>query len=757
MSGRLEPFKQAQDYLPRLKAVFFGRWDEDKGCEITYQVPENSIRVTSTAPIDPSESALLDHETDSESNDQASFIDNHSETHQHGRAESHTNQQDRSQFLFEFTDIIDFILPKKHLCGHLVTVSSGSVKILGFPTLIEDEEKYERNFFMFNLCFVFDKDSELLGYEPVVRKTGRVLRSLEEKNSLLSAPSNSRFEIKSILEELFEELNSFSEVSISLNHQYRFPSTSSPSASSSSSPSRKRQQADNGQSSQPNHLRNHAQDLEPHPDRVISSTSALFLLNLKLFPFYGNPPKVEDWNVPISLVSFLKLRSEVTWDLTMFKLVPFIDGTATVRKISRLADVDIYLTRECIQHLVFFGCCIITDPFRFSNCYKLIGSTMLDLLGDSDDFESIKLQEELKDYISTDPVASSSSEPLKKTNWNDEGGGPDHQTRATDGGERDRSDDQLDHPVDLNDDVDELFLFNNDHRQHRHHSSSHSISNLLNLYNEFKSGITVHDWMEQNEVHKLNIDVRRFISFGTIKGFLKRVNCYPIWALHPDFCASQPATKNTPEQEEEHHHAPHELRSAPLSRPDSLSRSQSFTRGGRHRSGHFPSYRLSSSNIRQPAWLAVLKRLNHSHPLLSPPVNLSHEQYFDSGHPAHPEDSKKPTTRKKTLTSRKSSLATDPHHHHHSHHPHHHHPIRQSSHSHLHHLSVAVQVPKDLPLKLNGAHHLDELCVEFKISLVQLEQILRYIDTLSLEEITLSPHSSSSTFTLTSAMQTIYY
>jgi hypothetical protein len=53
---------------------------------------------------------------------------------------------------------------------------------------------------------------------------------------------------------------------------------------------------------------------------VVYSTSALFLLNLKLFPFYGNPPKVEDWDVPISLVSFVELRSEVTWDLTMFKV-----------------------------------------------------------------------------------------------------------------------------------------------------------------------------------------------------------------------------------------------------------------------------------------------------------------------------------------------------------------------------------------------------------------------------------------------------
>ncbi|OAV87815.1 hypothetical protein PTTG_04055 [Puccinia triticina 1-1 BBBD Race 1] len=740
MAGRLEPFKQAQDYLPRLKAVFFGRWDEDKGCEITYQVPENSIRVASTAPTNPSGST-----SDLREPTLSITLDPHPQTLQHGPADCPPGQHDHPKYLFEFTHVIDFILPKKHLCGHLVTVSSGSVKILGFPTLIEDEEKYERNFFMFNLCFVFDKDSELLGYEPIVRKTGRVLRSLEEKNSLLSAPSNSRFEIKSILEELFEELNSFSEVSISLNHQYPTPapvSGTSPSPSSaSSSPSRKRRQAD--RRLQPSH------EQHPHPDPVVSSTSALFLLNLKLFPFYGNPPKVEDWNVPISLVSFLKLRSEVTWDLTMFKLVPFIDGTATVRKISRLADVDIHLTRECIQHLVFFGCCMITDPFRFSNSYKLIGGTMFDLLGDSNDFESIKLQEELKDYILTDPAASPSDppppEPPKESNWTD-GGRPDngHAERA------DRSDNQFHssrYSVDHNDDVDELFLFNRDHHHHPHHSSSHSISNLLNLYNEFKSGITVHDWMEQNQVHELNIDVRRFISFGTIKGFLKRVNCYPIWALHPDLSHPQQAAKSTADQDDEQHQAP-ELRLAPL------TRSHSFTRGGRHR---HPSYRLSSSNTRQPAWLAVLKRLNHPHPLLSPPGTLSHEQqYFDSSHPGphHPDEAKK-APRKKTLSARKPSLVFDPHHPHQQQQSH---PVRQNSSSLLHHhLSVAVQVPKDLPLMLNGNHHLDELCVEFKISLVQLEQILRYIDTLSLEEITLSPQASSAAFTPSSAMQTIYY
>lgn len=67
-----------------------------------------------------------------------------------------------------------------------------------------------------------------------------------------------------MLEGLFEELNSFSEVSISFG-----------------------------------------------PSRT---------LDLKLFPFYGNPARVEDWEVPVALVPLMKMRDEVTWDLTMYKV-----------------------------------------------------------------------------------------------------------------------------------------------------------------------------------------------------------------------------------------------------------------------------------------------------------------------------------------------------------------------------------------------------------------------------------------------------
>lgn len=594
---------------------------------------------------------------------------------------------------------------------------------------------------MFNLCFVFDKDSELLGYEPIVRKTGRVLRSLEEKNSLLSTPNNSSFEIKSILEELFEELNSFSEVSISLNHHHLVSSRRGTNdhpdgLNTHDRPEAVNQDAELDDSDKDSTER--FEDLGGDRDRQVSATSAIFLLNLKLFPFYGNPPRVYDWNVPVSLVSFSEARSEVSWDLTMFKLVPFIDGTTTVRKIARLADVDIYLARECIQHLVYFGCCIITDLFRFSNSYKLIGGKVLDLLGDSNDFESIKLQEELKDYISIPPVtpppAVSSTVPDSIRN-------PDLGRDLDDDQQQDQPNRFNPHlRIDHDDDVDELFLFNND--LHAHYSSAHSISDLLNLYNEFKSGITVHDWMEQNEVHKLNIDVRRFISFGTIKGFLKRLHCYPIWALHPELYPQANHPKNPPEEDPVHR---------------STSVHHRLNHHHHHHLNHSSHHRLSSSAIRLPAWLAVLKRLNHPHPLLSPHRSNSNlDQHLDHSHPHDQPVSSSHARRPNHKPSRRSTLISDQHHSHRPHpsspfnHPHPHHPSHPHPH---HHHSIAVHVPKDLPLKLDGSHHLDELCVQFKISLIQLEQILRYIDTLSLEEFTISNPSSN----LSSAMQTVYY
>lgn len=84
-----------------------------------------------------------------------------------------------------------YVIPQAALCGHLITKSTRGNKILGFPVRIENEQKYARNAFIFNLCFVFERDAELSCFEPVVRKTARILRAMEVRPFVLSPLSNS--------------------------------------------------------------------------------------------------------------------------------------------------------------------------------------------------------------------------------------------------------------------------------------------------------------------------------------------------------------------------------------------------------------------------------------------------------------------------------------------------------------------------------------------------------------------------------------
>ena len=85
---------------------------------------------------------------------------------------------------------------------------------------------------------------------------------MKEESSFLSSPETS-FKIHAILEQLYEDLNSYSETSI---------------------------QIDNFNS-----------------------------IELKIFPFYPNPPPVKDWMVPVALIKFDNIMGQ-NWDLTMAKV-----------------------------------------------------------------------------------------------------------------------------------------------------------------------------------------------------------------------------------------------------------------------------------------------------------------------------------------------------------------------------------------------------------------------------------------------------
>lgn len=61
---------------------------------------------------------------------------------------------------------------------------------MGFPSVLTGEGgRYVRNEYMWNLCFVFRAASSLEAFEPVVRKSARILRSAEVSKSKFASES----------------------------------------------------------------------------------------------------------------------------------------------------------------------------------------------------------------------------------------------------------------------------------------------------------------------------------------------------------------------------------------------------------------------------------------------------------------------------------------------------------------------------------------------------------------------------------------
>nr|CAG8534991.1 14023_t:CDS:2 [Entrophospora candida] len=252
---------------PRLVSVFYTIFDEEKGPKVVFEVPEGSIIPTeSSTPI------------------------------------------------IDFDSISEYIIPKPKLCGHLINISTDTYKVLGHPINIKDEN-YPRNFFLFNLCFVFAYNADTSSYEPVVRKVARVLTSLEIESKFLSHESTKGF-MYNIIEQILEDLNSYCECQI--------PISEDPSST----------------------------------------------INLKLFPTYRNPSTVYDYQVPICTVNLGALM-DANWDITMKKIATRINGIHHVKKIAELADVNYVLARKCMEHLLYYGCIIIIDIFQFSNVYAV--------------------------------------------------------------------------------------------------------------------------------------------------------------------------------------------------------------------------------------------------------------------------------------------------------------------------------------------------------------------------------------------------
>jgi len=353
---------------------------------------------------------------------------------------------------FDFQSVSDYIIPRREFCDRLLVVCCNHHRIVGFPVCITNDLKYDRNDFIFNFCVVLDEDEQWSAYASVVKKLARVFKNLEEQGNFLSKEEErddlivagqegygGGAKVYALCEMIMEDLNNYCECMIPIDE---------------------------------------------------SNT-----LNLKLFPSRPPPPPVHGWHVPLSIVRFSSLQTS-SWDLTVQRIIPYIDGVHPVSMIATLSDSDLALTRRAIAHLVFYGCVLLLDIFSFSAMYAPTAEISVLVTEES-------MQDECRRYI-----ASSISHFGKDA----------AQIRALTSSLNSFPKSKSPGTIALASQASE--------------SAIPSRSEVIDLYTSLRQGLSLRDWCLSHSLQLANVDIRRFITFGIIKGFLYRVHKYAL-ALRP--------------------------------------------------------------------------------------------------------------------------------------------------------------------------------------------------------------------------------
>ncbi|KAJ5444383.1 Nitrogen permease regulator [Penicillium daleae] len=385
-----------------------------------------------------------------------------------------------------FSDVSFFVIPRQELCGNLLQVCINGYRILGYPICMKSD-RYPRNEFIFNFCIVLAEEEDFSQYKSVVQKLADLMHALEEQSGFLSRDFSKTGEGKvySLCEMLMEDLNNYCECMIPIDE--------------------------------------------------------LNTLNIKLFPIYPSPPAVKAWQVPLFTVRYQAFMDE-NWDLSLQRIVPHINGVNSVRIISILADADFSLTCRAIRHLLYYGCLFLLDIFSFSAIYAPTAQFSHTIGSDE------AMQLECARYVNTrfaphPPIGPHTPLPPQivpvtaATIGGSPGGAGTLSSPLTDPApslsrDESRFDAEEIWPL-LGDSEDSP----NGSRKIPDIPENNSIPagqgpqvvdgvGIVELYAALKQGQSVKQWYSQHSRELANIDIRRFITFGVIKGFLYRVHKY---------------------------------------------------------------------------------------------------------------------------------------------------------------------------------------------------------------------------------------
>lgn len=290
-------------------------FDPRTGPTVVHQVPEGSVATrlstfpdgssSATNPLSPTSAAAVPPTTGSNQTTDSIL-----------RSTSQSVGLSSTQVLFDFSSVLEFVIPKPELCGHLITKATRTSKILGFPvrcvfrSLVGREGKLElkvptragssmktsttriikcsivtpssstcvsslnemQRSRLLNLWFARRVErfvcskyilspSLLLHPHPTGSNKLPLSRTAQESSSLLSSPPPT-FSMGHLVEQLFMDLNNFAESSI----------------------------------------------------RIHDTNLELFLS-----PFYANPKSIDSWDVPIAIAALDEMKHP-SWDVTLYKV-----------------------------------------------------------------------------------------------------------------------------------------------------------------------------------------------------------------------------------------------------------------------------------------------------------------------------------------------------------------------------------------------------------------------------------------------------
>lgn len=456
--------------------------------------------------------------------------------------------------LFDFDAIKNYVIPKAALCNKLLTFKIGNYRVIGFPANVYSQH-YARNSFSFNFCFVFPYESNTTPYEGNIKRIGKMFRALEEQSQLLSKSEKGHeiFFKNSVDDEagkLAQKLKNSLKLSkhISENQKYlklvedwdeggnQMVVQNTRAPGQMMAPRRPKF------SSLQSLVQQIFQDLNNYSECMIPIDAANSV-DIKLFPIFPPPPDIDPFDVPIATVK-LESMVDALWDPTMLKIIPFINGINSVEQISDLSGTDFELTRQCIQHLIHYKSVAILDIFQFSNCYAVtadIGKFLTDpvmsaecqayVISIDGTFNGIPVKDSHSttnsETTSVHSVAISPKKPIY-------GASPSFHSHSI-----------------LIDSTEQSAKYNfapesqnslSERRRPRlggRMQSSMTASKtivytlpskavLFSLYRSLNQHTSVRQWFLEHNEQLEHIDIRKFITFGVLRGIIYRVRAYPV-------------------------------------------------------------------------------------------------------------------------------------------------------------------------------------------------------------------------------------